>query len=170
MDPRSLHIMNTNPMFSFSTPLISMVDTIGYVVAIIPMDIIEQLPPMPRWRTEGTLNGVPFNLAICKIKTGERYFIVGSSLRKAAKVMPNTEVHIAFQLTDPDKLEIPEEFLECLRQDRVGEQRWNELTIGKQRSILHYITSTSKTDTRIKRSLELLDKLKANQLYIAKRK
>lgn len=162
--------MNKQKTFSFSTELIPLNDAIGYTVAIVPMDIVEQLPPLPRWRTEGTLNGIPFNLAIGKMKTGERYFIVGSALRKAAKVLSHSLVHIQFQLTDPDKLEIPEEFLECLRQDEIADQRWNELTTGKKRSILHYVTSTSKTDTRIKRSLELLEKLKNNQLNIAKKK
>ena len=47
---------------------------------------------------------------------------------------------------------------------------WEELTTGYQRSLIHYITSVKNVDSRIKRSIELLERAKAGLLAVQKRK
>lgn len=138
----------------------------GYVAVIIPMDIIESLPAGPRHRAEGFIGTTPFALAIQRLKTGERYFLVGSTLRKKAKLVVYDHVEVKFALVDNDKLELPEELLECLAQDDEARALWEALTIGKKRSLAHYVTTVKSVDSKIKRALELLHKLKSNTLYI----
>lgn len=134
-------------------------------ILIIPQDIIESINAKGRVRVEGTMNGAPFALAIQNLKTGEKYFSVSNSLRKAAKIQLSVPVEVSFHLVDPDKLDIPEELTAVLEEDPEGKAAFEELTTGYKRSLIHYITSVKNVDSRIKRALELVHKAKTGTLY-----
>lgn len=152
--------------FSFVGQLVPIDLSPGYVAIIIPMDIVEALPIAQRHRAEGFVGGVPFALAIQRLKTGERYFLMGSTLRKKAKLVVHDHVEVKFVVVENDKLDLPEEMLECLAQDDEARKMWDTLTVGKKRSLAHYVTTVKSVDSKIKRALELLHKLKTNTLYI----
>jgi outer membrane lipopolysaccharide assembly protein LptE/RlpB len=134
-------------------------------ILIIPQDIIESINAKGRVRVEGTMNGAPFALAIQNLKTGEKYFSMSKSLRKAANVKYSVPVKVEFHLVDPDKLDIPEELTAVLNEDPEGKAIIDEMTVGMKRSLVHYITSVKNVDSRIKRALELVEKAKNRELY-----
>ena len=146
--------------FSFETRLIEYDDTLVNTVVELPAEVIKKLPK-GRVRVEGKLNAVPFNLGVQFRKTGARYLSVSQVMRKAAKIKPGDKVKVSFEIVDPDKLELPEEMEAVLAQDEAGAKLWNKLTVGLQRSLVHYINSTRNVDLRIERALYLLNKVKS---------
>lgn len=129
-------------------------------VVEIPADIIKKLPA-GRVRVEGKLNQVSFNLAVQSKKNGPKYLSVSQAMRKSARVKPGDKVKVSFVLVDPDKLDLPEEMEAVLAQDDEGAKKWNRLTVGLQRSLVHYINSSKNVDVRIKRALLLINKVKS---------
>lgn len=139
-------------------------------ILVIPDDIIEQIETEKegkkgRVRVEGTMNGVPFALAVQNLKTGEKHFSVSAPLRKAAKIQLSVPVQVEFHLVDPDKLNIPEELIAVLEEDPEGKAAFEKLTTGYKRSLILYITSVKSVDSRIKRAIELINKAKYSQLH-----
>lgn len=138
-------------------------------ILVLPEDIIEQIAEenkgkKNRIRVEGTMNGVPFALAVQSLKTGEKHFSVSAPLRKAAKIQASVPVEVEFHLVDPEKLIIPEELIAVLEEDPEGKIAFEKLTTGYKRSLIHYITSVKNVDSRIKRAIELVNKAKYLQL------
>jgi uncharacterized protein YdeI (YjbR/CyaY-like superfamily) len=112
-------------------------------------------------RVDGKVNQVPFNLAIQSKKNGPKYLSVSIAMRKSAKVKPGDKVNVSFVIVDPDKLDLPEEMQAVLAQDDEGAKKWNKLTVGLQRSLVHYINSSKNIDVRIERALFLINKVKS---------
>ena len=104
-------------------------------------------------------------MAVQHLKDGSRYFSVSAPLRKAAHLRVGGAVMVAFKIVDPDNLDIPEELEAVLSQDDEARKAWDKLTTGYQRSLIHYVTSVKNVDSRIKRSIELLNRAKAGLLH-----
>lgn len=155
--------------FAFKTKLSSMKVNFISTVVIIPDEIIKKLP-QGRVRTEGTLNGARFALAIQFKKDGRRFFAVSRSLRSAAKIETGDWVDVKFNLVDPDLLRLPEELEAVLEQDEEAKEVWDSFPRGLQRGLVHYISSVKNVDSRIKRSLEIATKAKLGQLHVQKLK
>lgn len=133
-------------------------------VIYIPEEIMDTKPKF-RVRAEGVMNGVTFNLAVQSQKLGFKYFLVSKDLRKKIIANGQTNIVVIFEWVDADKLDIPEELEAVLNQDDDFKSKFDSFTVGKQRGLVHYITSAKTVDTRIKRSLELAWKVKNNALY-----
>ncbi len=150
--------------FTFETRLTEYKDMLVSTVVEIPVDVVKKLPS-GRVRVEGQLNQVPFNLAIQSKKNGPRYLSVSQAMRKSAGVKSNDKVKVTFAIVDPDKLELPEEMEAVLAQDDEGAKKWNKLTVGLQRSLVHYINSSKNVDVRIERALFLINKVKSGAYH-----
>lgn len=148
--------------FSFEVRLTEYKDMLVSTVVEIPKDILAKLPT-GRVRVEGKLNAVPFNLAVQNKKNGPRYLSISQAMRKTAKVKPGDKVKVSFTIVDNDKLDLPEEMEAVLTQDDVGAKKWNKLTVGLQRSLVHYINSSKNVDVRIERALFLINKVKSGE-------
>ncbi len=122
--------------------------------------------PTGRQRTKGTLNDAPFSLAIQHRKDGRSLLLFSRSLCKAAGVTIGSTVGVSFELVDPDFLELPEELEAVLAQDDDARKVWDGFTRGRQRSLTIYITSVKNVDSRIKRSLELANKMKFGRFQV----
>jgi hypothetical protein len=134
----------------------------------VPVHILKQLPSKGRFRMEGTMNGTPFNLAIQNDKELGKYFVISTPFLRELKCKPGEKVSVQFKLVSHEQLEIPEEFLAALEQDPDGHKIFYSFTIGLQRGLVHYIKSAKQIDTRIKRSLELIQKMKNGELHTQK--
>lgn len=112
---------------------------------------------------QGTINGVPFNLASRPLADGTRFLTIGNSLKKALKIQLGDPVLVEFVLVDPDLLEVPQELQTALELDEDAMQFWQQYTTGLKRSLVHYINSAKSTETRIKRALELTAHMKSGR-------
>ncbi len=76
----------------------------------------------------------------------------------------NLTVGIPFKITirlDPHNgLRLPEELAEVFDQDEIAYQAYKALTDGHKRGLIHYINQAKSVDSRIKRSLEIMEKIK----------
>lgn len=138
------------------------------MVIFLPEEIVEALPS-GRLRAKGTINGVPFALAPQYKKDGRRFFSVNASLRRSAGIKEGDQVNVVFKLVDPGIVELPEELEVVLAQDDKAMEVWNSFTKGLQRSLVHYITSVKNVDSRIKRSLQMMEKAKLGLLQSQQR-
>jgi hypothetical protein len=149
--------------FSFRTVLSTMKGGLIPFVVFLPEEIIDALPE-GRVRVKGTMNGAPFALAPQYKKDGSRYFAVSAALRKEAKIKAGDKVEVIFKLVDPTIVDMPEELEAVLAQDDKAMEVWSTFPTGLQRSLVHYITSVKNIDSRIKRSLEMMEKAKMGRL------
>jgi hypothetical protein len=154
-----LIVMASAFKFKFTAPLSEITELLVHTVIYIPDSILRKLP-QKRVRVKGSMNGVPFALAVQYRKAGNSFFMVSAPLRRAAKIKPGSQVNVEFSLVDPEKVDLPEEFEAVLAQDDDGLKEWNKLTPGRQRSLAHYVFSVKNVDSRIKRALFLIEKVK----------
>ena len=109
---------------------------------------------------------------ICKIGSGEefpcaliprhnRYIIAASKkLIKDHNLSTDKPFKIAIR-TDPNNgLEQPEELTEVLAQDEFAAEVFDRLNDGSKRGYIYYIRQAKSVNTRIKRSLEIAEKIK----------
>ena len=106
-------------------------------------------------------NGKKFHRALMRNKDGFCFMILGKTTLREAKKEAGFEEDIILELDKSEfGMPVPEEFEEVLRQDEEGRQKFLELKPGLKRSFLYYINSGKTVDTRINRSLKLIENLK----------
>lgn len=117
---------------------------------------------------------------VCSIENGEEFpcalnprdgnYVIMASKQLIKKHRLKNDVPFTVTIY-PDKnngLELPEEMQELLLQDEWGAQLFEKLLPGRKRSLLYYIRTGKSVDTRIKRSMEILEKLKTESLHFQK--
>ncbi|GAA4406552.1 hypothetical protein GCM10023187_26110 [Nibrella viscosa] len=90
------------------------------------------------------------------------YFInIGKQTRDKAGIRFGQPLVIDLRKDDsPYGMPMPEELQELLAIDDEGNERFHGLTPGKQRSIIHWVSSAKSVQIRIERAIEQIDKLK----------
>jgi len=150
----------------FAAPVLGYVDR-GMRLHYLPLpsDIADDLLSKGIKRLVGTMNGTPFNRAI-QVNKGERLFILGRTiLKEIGAVRGDTIIVIMWPDPTPDEPELPEELVEVLAQEPEAAARFYGFTPGKQRSYAIYVTGVKRTETRIKRALDLAHKLRTHTLH-----
>jgi uncharacterized protein YdeI (YjbR/CyaY-like superfamily) len=136
---------------------------------VVPPEILDQLKRRGRIRIKGKMNKVPIALAIQSKKNGVRYLSVSRDLKKKINVASDEKIQVQFQLADLEELDMPEEMSALLEQDEEAMTLWNTFTTGAKRGLLHYISSGKSVETRIKRSIEIMNKGKMGLLQMQKK-
>lgn len=103
-------------------------------------------------------------------REGEYVIMASKQLIRKHRLKEGVPFSVSIRPDLNDGLELPEEFLEVLSQDDFANQCFEALLPGLKRSLLYYIRSAKSTDTRIKRSLQIAEKVKTGQLYSQKNK
>ncbi len=155
--------------FEFTAPLAPLEGSYVESGIFLPAELIEQLPAK-RLRATGTVNDIPFSLAIQYRKSGLRFFMINKSLVKTAGLKFGKMARVNFALVDADELVLAEELQAVIDQDEKANEVWNTFTRGLQRSLAHYVNSAKSVDVRIKRAIEMMEKAKAGTLTAQQRK
>ena len=101
---------------------------------------------------------------------GNNYIIIASkALINSHKLSPDVPFTISIRKDTNDGLLLPEELNEVLDQDEWARTLFDKLLPGQKRGLIYYIRSAKSIDTRIKRALEIVDKLKTGRLHIQKK-
>lgn len=141
----------------------------AYPQAEIPADIAEQFLEAGESKKRVIItfpNGSSFHRAIQRSKNGYYYIGLGKNTLREAKAEVGTEITVSLTLdTSEFGMAFPEEFQEVLLQDEAGNKQFLALNPGRKRSLLYYIDSAKTLETRIKRSLNIVHKLKTDTLY-----
>ena len=92
---------------------------------------------------------------------GKDYVIIASKeLINQHKLKSDVSFSVSIRKDLNDGLLLPEELLEVLNQDDWGNQLFNDLLPGRKRGYIYYIRKAKSIDTRIKRAIEIIEKLK----------
>jgi hypothetical protein len=112
------------------------------------------------------MNGHTLRRAIQGKRDEERMLILGRSVLKKIGVKYGDIVTVHLRPDpDPDHVELGEELIAVLNQDPEAADRFYSFTSGKQRSLALYVSQAKRSETRIKRALELAEKIRTNTLY-----
>jgi len=90
-----------------------------------------------------------------------RFVIIASKqLIKKNKLSVDVPFQISIRHDPHNGLQLPEELAEVLVQDEVAFKAYDALNDGHKRGLIHYINQAKSVDSRIKRSLEIMEKMK----------
>ncbi|KAA3637621.1 MAG: hypothetical protein DWQ02_06460 [Bacteroidetes bacterium] len=106
-------------------------------------------------------NGGKIHCAVQKSKTHGFYIGAGKDARKKLKIQSEGELVLTIQEDNSKyQLEVPEELSEVLETDPEASERFEALTDGKKRSLIHYVGKAKQSMTRINRALKIAENLK----------
>ncbi|MEY1557554.1 YdeI/OmpD-associated family protein [Yoonia sp. R2331] len=130
-----------------------------YTVLPLPDEVTAELAAQGARRVEGELNDYPVNLALTKAPVIDQTFVyAGKSLLRDCDITPGEVIDVRLRKADPNLVEVPEDLTLALRAAEATHQ-WDALTPGKQRGLLHGVTSAKRAETRAKRIALLIKEL-----------
>lgn len=131
----------------------------------VPDDVAEIFKAAGARRLIATINGHVCKRALQKHADGGSFIVVGADLLKTCGLKKGSTTTVSLTVdAAPDDLEMPETFALILAEDAAALKRWETLPLGRQRSLLHHITSAKQEATQIKRSWELAEKIRTHTL------
>lgn len=139
-------------------------------VTFIPDDVVRQLDIKANTRLTVTIVGQIYRLAAISNGDGQYFIHLGQTLRRETGIREQLrpfEFELALD-SNPTDIGLPEEFEVVLEQDEEALKVFNTLTPGAKRSLCHYVNSAKRIETRIKRALELAEKLRTRTLHSMK--
>ena len=138
--------------------------TLFYNVFYLPERLLENRTK--RYRIQGIIN----NSRDIKLglqpdsRRGSHYIILSKALLKELDKRVGDEVRVDFDLEDPNHVDVPPLLVQGLRRSKTARKRWEELTAGKKRTWTTYVERAKRRETQETRVVEVLGRLKANQL------
>ena len=150
----------------FTTRLERLGDGMKHHVLILPRNTAEAFNKEGNKRVVLLIGGNEYRRAIQNKKDGRRLIVLGQQILKECDLHVGDLVEVRiWSDNDPDHVETGEELAEVLAQDDEARARWETFTVGKQRSLALYVTQAKRSDTRIRRALELAEKIRTRTLY-----
>lgn len=128
----------------------------GYCYIRIPASVAIALPEGKKTRLLCTLNGtLTIPCGLNHMGDGDFFIIIGSRYMKSLKMKAGDKVDYLLQ-PDPDPLGVPmPEVLEALlEQDAELKERFDGLTMGKKRFVIHSIARIKNIDLQVQRAIE----------------
>jgi len=154
-------------LYEFPAPVLKKTDrNPAYHYLPVPPEIAEELVQAGTRRVITDLNGMDVRRYLFSHSDGEWAIIVGLSKLREAGVTPGDVLIVGLRADpNPDHVEICEEFRVALEQDPEARERFDSFTTGKQRSLVHSINSAKRSSTRVRRSLEMCEKIRLRTLH-----
>lgn len=111
-----------------------------------------------------TLNGsLEIQCALMPKGDGHFFININKKIREKLKLQEGSPVEVSLRKDESEYgLPMPEELAELLSQDAEGNGYFQALTPGKQRNLLYIAGQPKTSDVRLKRSLVLIEHLKAH--------
>lgn len=152
-------------VFEFAAPVLPVQRGLVQHGLPIPEDVAEALLRNGR-RVLAELNGHRVSRAIHRDPEVDAFLVMSRGILRAIGAAPGDLVVVnIWSDPDPDHVDIPEEFEAVLDQDEAAASRFDAMTPGMKRSLVHYIASAKRTETRIKRSFQMAERLRTGTLY-----
>lgn len=153
-------------MYTFTAYLDRMDDGYKHHFVPIPPEIVADIKGKGARRVIATVNGVTLKRALNSRKGGPTFLILGQQYIKQIGITIGDRVDVQMEIdAEPDAVELVEEFQAVLDTDEEAAALFAEFTPGMQRSLNVHVAQAKHTDTRIKRSLELAEKIRTKSLH-----
>ncbi|MBP6333955.1 MAG: DUF1905 domain-containing protein [Bacteroidia bacterium] len=146
----------------YTTTICKLEHLVGMRYVEVPAKIVKQLGGKFNVRLLCTINrAITFQCGIMALGNGNAYISFNLKRMKEIGVKDGDGVEVSLK-PDPSKygMEVPEELQELFKQDKEGKKRFDALTPGKQRYIIHYVATVKNSQLRIDRALLLIGNLK----------
>jgi hypothetical protein len=117
-------------------------------------------------RVIATLNGRAVRRAIQGSKGSGHHLVLGKAELRDCGIALGETVKVTLEPDpEPEAIDLSEEFREVLRQDAAARARWESFPTGRQRSLAHYLTGAKSSESRLKRAVEIAEKLRTHTLH-----
>ena len=124
----------------------------------IPAAVVSRFPNAGRLR--GAIDGTTFSRAVFKADDGTVRLRFGMDWLRTAGLSPGDLVTVQLdEDQDPDRVDVPAELAALLATDPAVEHLWEELTPGRQRSLVYGVERSKRSDTRQRRAQSVVDTL-----------
>ena len=108
-----------------------------------------------------------FHCAMTSKGEGVYFIILNAEIRKKHKLKVGDSFKIILQEDDSKYgMPMPEEFDELLKQDPEGYAIFQELTPGKQRTLIYIVLKPKSSEVRLRKALTIVNHLKLNGGHI----
>ncbi len=153
--------------YSFAGPLLKQEKGFPMMYCVpLPMEIADELQRVGVRRVICEMNGRAYRRAVTGPNGGERCLLVSKEMMRQMEVDVGETVCVdMWPDPDPDRIELCDELVATLAQDKEAAERFYGMTPGRQRGFNLHVSSVKSTDTRIKRALDLAYKLRTYTLY-----
>ncbi|NNF32768.1 MAG: hypothetical protein HKN68_01580 [Saprospiraceae bacterium] len=137
-------------------------DAHQYLVIYFPADVIEKNAFKSMDRLKVSFKGGGYiHCALKKDKQGYYCIYLGKYFRDKSGIREGQEVTVLLEKDESDLgMEMPFELDEVLAIDEEALKVWNEITPGRKRSAVYFISKAKQEETRIKRALLVAENLK----------
>ena len=152
------------PALVFAGPVLREDHTRGMHAVPLPVEIDRALGDARV--VTGTVCGVPFRRVVHGRGNGTPHLRFGRAvLREAGLGLGATAVVELEPAADPDAVDVPVELAAALVQDPEAAARWATFTPGRQRSLCVHVAGARRPETRERRALDLVRKVRTHTLH-----
>ena len=150
------------PAIQYVTPIRRLEHLVGMHYLEVPREIVQQLGGKYNVRLLCTVNNtITFQGGLVALGQGNAYISLNNKRLKQLTLRHGDLVQVTLEEDNSQYgMEVPEELAELLRQDDAGRQRFSQLTPGRQRYIIHYVSSVKSPQLRVDRAILLIENLK----------
>jgi len=150
---------------SFAAPVLRSGTALSFHYVPVPAESAAALLAAGTRRVVATMNGHAARRAIVTHE-GAPVLIVGRGLMRDVGVREGETVFCdVVPDPEPDRVDLGDELEAVLADDTEAADRFFGFTTGRQRSMASYVTGAKRTETRLRRALELAHKLRTHTLY-----
>ncbi len=131
----------------------------GWTYAAIPEVLQDKTSPFGWVKIRGRIDNFEIkNYKLMPMGEGKLFLPVKAEIRKKIGKKDGDWVHIILY-ADTDPIEIPTEFLDCLRTDPIAHEMFSSYTDGRKKEFIDWIYSAKTESKKIERIAETLNKL-----------
>jgi len=146
----------------YSTRIAKLEHLISMRYLEIPASIVKKIGGVTNVRVLCTVNdAITFQGGLVALGKGRAYISFNLKRMKQIGVKDGEKVDVVLE---PDEskygMAVPEELQELFKQDKEGKKRFDLLTPGRQRYIIHYVSSVKNSQKRVDRAILLIENLK----------
>ena len=152
--------VNDTRTFQFEAVMERMERIGGSFYLQFPWNVEELFGTKASVRILGTYNGVKVDRALLPHGDGTHYLLISLELAKKCKLVLGEKVKVEFiKHPNPTEIEVPEELEAALDLVPDAWEKYSKLNPGMQRSIVYWINSGKRPETREKRALEMMNRI-----------
>jgi hypothetical protein len=147
---------------TYKTNISKLDHLVGMHYLEVPPEIIDQLGGKFKMRLLCSINNkLTFQGGLVALGNGSGYISINITRLKKLGLKFKDVATVTLKKDESEYgMEMPEELKELLEQDDEGSRRFNMLTPGKQRYIIHYVNTVKNSQLRIDRAILLISNLK----------
>jgi hypothetical protein len=131
----------------------------GWTYAAIPEVWQDKKAPFGWVKVKGSIDGFEIkNYRLMPMGNGKLFLPVKSEIRKKIRKKEGDTVKVTLY-ADNEPLEIPADFLTCLKDEPDAEKTFFSFPEGEQKTYINWIYSAKKEETKIDRMAKTIDRL-----------